>query len=274
MILRDKLRNKEFVKFFEILPKKDINPLISELSELKKQNLFDVISVVDSPRGIAHTSSLAVSYLLEREGIEALMHVSCANKNRIEINSQVLGALASGIRNILFVTGDHSFLGGNPEAKVVYDIDSVQGISSAREISDKLFIGGVANPLAEPIELQVMGAERKIYAGAEFIITQPVHEIAPLKDFVERAKKISIPFHLIAGIMPLKSVKRAEFINDKIPGLYVPEGVIERIRRSKDYEKESIEIAREIYREIKKIKEISGVNFMFTDAGTVREIIE
>lgn len=280
MTLRDKLMNKEFVKFFEILPKKDINQLIPELSELKKQNFFDAISVVDNPRGIVHMSSLTASYLLEREGIEALMHVSCANKNRIEINSQVLGAFASGIHNILFVTGDHAALGDNPEAKVVYDIDSVQAISSAKEISDKsdksgkLFIGGVANPLSEPVELQIMGVERKISAGAEFIITQPVYAISPLENFVERAKKISMPFHLIAGIMPLKSLKRADFINNKIPGLYVPEEVIERIRESRDPENESIEILKEIYRRIRKIKEISGVNFMFTDADTVREIIE
>jgi len=271
MNLKDKLNNGKFVNIFEILPKKDF---LSMVPEIKKNCFFDAVSISDNPRGIVYISSLAASFLLEKDGIETLMHVSCANKNRIEIKSQVLGALSSGIHNVFFVSGDHNILGNNPEARMVYDIDSTYAISYAREISSEIFIGGAANPLADPLELQVMVVERKISSGGDFIITQPVYEIDYLKNFIKSVKTIKKPFHIIAGLMPLSSEKKANFINTWIPGLYVPNNVINRIRNGSDQRKEGIEIAREIYHEIRKIKEISGVDFMSTDIDTVMKIVQ
>jgi 5,10-methylenetetrahydrofolate reductase len=207
-------------------------------------------------------SSLACSHLLQKEGFEAIMHISCTNKNRIEIQSQILGADALGIKNILLVTGDHVLSGENREAKPVYDIDSIQAIKLAKKLNENndLFIGAAANPLSG--ELQIKGLEKKAEAGAEFIMTQPVYDIEKFKGFIEKIKKFNINLYLIAGVMPLKSVKHAEFINDKIPGILVPDELIKRLENSKTPYNEGIIIANETIREIKKIKEISGINVM------------
>jgi 5,10-methylenetetrahydrofolate reductase len=260
--LKTKLINKEFVKIIEVLPPKDsdITPVVRALNGVKSR--FDFVSVVDNPRGIVHMSALACSYLIQKEGFETIMHVSCTNKNRIEIRSQILGAKALGINNILFVTGDHVLSGENHEAKPVYDVDSIHAVRMAKELNNNLFLGAVANHLSG--ELQITGLLKKSEAGAEFMITQPVYDIQAFKNFIGRVNNlnIKIPAYLIAGIMPLKSAKHAEFINNKIPGIRVPDSVIERLRKAKDPYREGVAFANETIREIKKIKEISGINVM------------
>jgi methylenetetrahydrofolate reductase (NADPH) len=218
-------------------------------------------------------SALACSYLIQKEGFETIMHVSCTNKNRIEIQSQILGAKALGINNILFVTGDHVLSGENREAKPVYDIDSIHAVRMAKELNNNLFIGAVANPLSG--ELQIKGLIKKSEAGAEFIVTQPVYDIQAFRNFIGRVNNlnIKIPVYWIAGIMPLKSAKHAEFINNKIPGILVPDTVIEMLKNSKDPYREGISIANETIREVKKIKEISGINVMgLFDLEMVKEL--
>ena len=270
---KTRLENKEFVKIIEVLPPKDsdISPVVRALNNVKSR--FHFVSVVDNPRGIVHMSALACSYLIQKEGFETIMHVSCTNKNRIEIRSQILGAKALEINNILFVTGDHVLSGENREAKPVYDVDSIHAIRMAEKLNENLFIGAVANPRSG--ELQIKGLLKKSEAGAEFIVTQPVYDIQVFRNFIGKVNNlnIKIPLYRIAGIMPLKSAKHAEFINNKIPGIRVPDTVIERLKNSKDPYREGISIVNETIREVKKIKEISGINVMgLFDLETAKEL--
>ena len=278
---KNKLKNKEFIRCIEVLPPKDSNitPIIEDLKKI--QNQFDVLSIVDNPRGIVHMSSLACSYLIQKMDFETIMHVSCTNKNRIEIQSQILGAVALEIKNLLFVTGDHVLSGENQDARPVYDIDSIQAIRIAKNLNNNLnnnlFIGAVANQLSG--ELQIKGIEKKVEAGAEFIMTQPVFDIKKFKEFIEKLKDKdkdkdkNISLYLIAGLMPLKSIKHAEFINNKIPGIQIPPEVIERLKNSKNPYQEGINIANETIEDVKEIKEISGINVMgMLDLKTINKL--
>jgi len=272
---KTKLKNNDFVKIIELIPPKDSNitPAINDLKAV--QDKFDIVSVVDNPRGIVHLSSLACSCLIRKEGFEAIMHISCTNKNRIEIQSQVLGAEALGIKNLLFVTGDHVLSGDNRKARPVYDIDSILAIKIAKKLNNNsgnnLFMGASVNHLSG--ELQFKSLEKKAEAGAQFIMTQPVYDIEKFKNFIEKIK-IDIKLYFIAGVMPLKSVKHAEFINNKIPGIMVPEKLIVRLKNSKNAHLEGINIANETILEIEKIKEISGINVMgMFDLKTINELI-
>ncbi len=259
---KTKLKNKEFIKCLEILPPKDpdMTPLMNDLKIHRSR--FDVVSIVDNPRGIVHISSLAAAHIIKEAGFDVIMHISCTNKNRIEIQSQILGAEALGIKNILFVTGDHVLSGENYAAKPVYDIDSIQAIKLAKNLSNNLFLGAAANQLSGELQLKMI--LKKLEAGAEFIMTQPVYDIKKFKNFVENLNKINseYPIHIIAGIMPLRSLKQAEFINNKIPGICIPEKLIGRLQNSKNPRDEGINIANETICEIKEIKGVSGINIM------------
>jgi len=228
-----------------------------EFIQKAKGNKVDAVNVPDNQRGIPHVSALAASKILLDNDIEPILHLSCANRNRIEIQSVILGAEVLGILNALIMTGDHPLVAENREAQAVFDIDSIEALKLAGSVS-KLHLGAVANQLAN-IELQAELISRKIEAGAEFIQTQPVFDIAKLEELIDRA---AVKTRWIAGVMPLRSVKNAEFVSRRIPGITIPREIMERLRKSKDPQKEGILIMREILDELKEFGGISGINLM------------
>jgi len=255
MSLKEKLGRGDFVITLEISPPGD--SAMDEFIQTARENEVDAINVPDNQRGIPRLSSLVASKILLDNKIEPIMHLSCANRNRIEMESLILGAEALKIPNLLIITGDHPLVAENRQAKSVFDIDSVDALRLAKEKSG-LYLGAVANQLAN-IELQAELVGRKVDAGAEFIQTQPVFEIERLEKLIDAA---AVKTRWIAGVMPVRSVEGAEFISKRIPGIQIPKEIIQKLKGSKNPDKEGIQIMRNILDELKGVGKISGVSLM------------
>ncbi|MBI5233164.1 MAG: methylenetetrahydrofolate reductase [Deltaproteobacteria bacterium] len=207
-------------------------------------------------------SSLACSALLIKEGIEPVFQMTCRDRNRLAIQSDLMGAWVLGIGNVLALTGDHVSFGDHREARPVFDLDSVQlvttisKLNSAKNLKDKelrggtdFYIGAVVAPEADPLEPEMIKFEKKVLAGARFFQTQAVFDMERFKRFFEEAEKSGA--RILAGVLLLKSAKMAYFLNANVPGVNVPKGFIEELLSSKDELETGIEIARRQLRELK-----------------------
>jgi len=237
----------------------------------------DAFNVTDNQTAVVRLSSLAGSVVLFSMGLEPVMQVACRDRNRIAIQSDVLGAASLGVRNILFITGDHQSFGNHPGAKGVYDLDSIQLIKVVKEMRDDgvfqsgdkimagkpdVFIGGVANPFVEPYEFRVDRLEMKIDAGVDFIQTQSVFNIDRFNVWMDevRDRGLDKRVHILAGVTPLKSLKMAERMKFHVPGVDVPDDIYLRMKKAEDPQEEGFMIALDLIDEIKKIKGVHGVH--------------
>jgi 5,10-methylenetetrahydrofolate reductase len=214
---------------------------------------------------------LAFSHLLKEMGHNPIMQVCTRDRNRLALQSDMLGASVLGIENICIMTGDHPRLGNHPDAKPVFDLDSVQLMKAIKEMekgvnmagkkldgAPEFFIGGVVNPFFEHFELELIKLRKKIAAGAEFFQTQPFFERESLERFVEQVKGINTKF--LIGISPLKSVKMIDFMNEKVLAKKIPEAIKKRIKSAENQTEEGIRIAAEFIREIRGL--IKGIHIM------------
>jgi len=236
-------------------------------------------------------SSLASCLLLKQMGIEPVMQVVTRDRNRIALQSDVLGAVAWGIGNILCLSGDHPKLGNHPQSKAVFDIDSVQLIQTLKKMRDEhkfingdeisgevpLFIGAAANPFADPFEARVPRLAKKIKAGADFIQTQAVFDVNRfarwMKIVTERG--LNKETHILAGIIPVKSAGMARYMRDNVSGVNIPEGIVARMEKAEDAEAEGVKIALELIAKVKKIPGVHGIHIMAVGwEKKVPEIIE
>ncbi|HTZ52790.1 MAG TPA: bifunctional homocysteine S-methyltransferase/methylenetetrahydrofolate reductase [Spirochaetia bacterium] len=269
-----KLAAGEFVTCVELVPPKgiDMSKLIDSACALKARGI-DAVNVPDSPRAQAKMAAVsAASVLQQRAGIEVIPHVTCKDKNLLALQAEVLGAHALGIRNILLVTGDPPSMGTYPDATAVFDVDAIGLCTMVSQLNRGVDLGknavgeptafcyGVAlNPSAVNLDRELERFRWKLDAGAEFAITQPVFDARPLLDFLQRAGSLRrVP--VIAGIWPLVSLRMAEFMKNEVPGVYVPDTVIERMSRCDTKESalaEGTTIARELLEELRGA--ISGV---------------
>jgi homocysteine S-methyltransferase len=236
-----------------------------ESVRLLKEAGVDAINVPDGPRAQSRMGALPVSTLIEKEvGIETVMHYCCRDRNLLAMSSDLLGAAALGLRNILIITGDPPKMGPYPEATAVFDIDSIGLVNMINHLNHGLDIGG--NPIGEPtsffvgvgvnpcavdLDYELHRFDWKVKAGAEFAITQPTFDVEQLKKFLKRVEHYHIP--IIAGIWPLVSYRNAEFLANEVPGVVVPHSILDRMRKIADKEaalREGISIAREIFHEV------------------------
>jgi len=233
----------------------------------------DAVNVTDSQSAVMRLGSMAVAHLLKQKGIEPVFQLTCRDRNRIALQSDLLSAAALGIENVLCITGDHMVLGDHPEAKKVFDLDSVQLLAAARGLKEGrdlaghevdpppgFCLGAVVNPGSDDLEMQLLKMRKKIDAGAEFFQTQAVFEPDAFSQFMEKATRLGVP--VMVGIVPLKSAAMAEYMNNNIAGVSVPQPIIDRLRdtRKEDRKKVSIEIAVDFAREVKGI--CQGVHLM------------
>ena len=224
----------------------------------------DAVNVTDNQSAVMRLGSLAVSSLIKQQGIDPVFQLTCRDRNRIALQSDLLSAAALGIENVLCVTGDHTVLGDHPEAKKVFDLDSVQllaaarGLTEGRDLADHeveappdLCLGAVVNPGSDDVEMQLLKMEKKVAAGAEFFQTQAVFESETFTDFMGRACRLGVP--IMAGIVPLKSAAMARYMNEHIAGIRVPDAIIARLERTPkdDRKKVSVEIAAELAHALK-----------------------
>ena len=265
--LGNKLTKKQFITLVELVSPKGVAPS-AQVEKARRLHHFgiDAINIPDGPRASARMSALALAVILQREvGIEAVLHIACRDRNVIGMQSDLLGAFALGLRNILAVTGDPPKLGNYPQATAVFDVDAIGLTNIINRLNHGLDLAG--NPIGEPTALTVgvgvnPGAinldeelrrlDWKIEAGAEYMITQPVFDVRILERFQTRTAGVGIP--LICGIWPLVSFRNAEFMNNEVPGASVPAEILERMRKTTTKEEgfqEGVRIARETYAHVR-----------------------
>lgn len=229
------------------------------------------LNVTDQQSSVMRLGSLAASRLLKERGIEPVYQLTCRDRNRIALQSDLLSAWVLGIENVLCLTGDYVSLGDHPEAKPVFDLDSVSLLVTAKRLQEgydlagselqgrpDFCLGAVVTPGANPLEPQLIKMEKKVEAGAQFFQTQAVYEPKKFEEFMNQVKDLGVP--VIAGIILLKSAGMARFMNRNVAGVYVPETLIEEMDKAEDRVKKSIEIAARLIQEIKDL--CQGVHIM------------
>ncbi len=244
------------------------------------KGMVDSVNITDNQTAMVRMSSWAASIIAIQEGLEPNYQMVCRDRNRLAMQSDLLGAYALGIRNILCLSGDHQKFGDHPDAMGVYDIDSMQLINMIKNMRDdnkflggaeieespKMFIGAAANPFAEPFDWRVYRLAKKINAGVDFIQTQCIYNMDKFREFVKRANDIGLleKVYFLAGVTPMKSVGMAKYMKNNVPGMDVPDELIERLRGAGKGKvaDEGIKIACEQIEEFKEMKGIAGVHLM------------
>ncbi len=256
-------------------------------------SVCDAINATDASGANVHMSSVGVCALLTRAGYEPVMQVSCRDRNRIAIQGDLLGAAAMGVRNVLCLTGDGVQAGDQPEAKPVFDLDSITLLRTARLLRDDgrflsgrplemrpaFFLGAAENPFAPPFEERAHRLAKKIEAGAEFIQTQFCFDVPRMEAFMRRARDLGLPERaaILVGVGPLRSAHAAEWMRSHIPGVAIPEAVIDRLRRAgaEREREEGKRICIEVIQQVRQIEGVRGVHVMaYRQEELVAEIIE
>lgn len=244
------------------------------------KGMVDSVNITDNQTAVVRMSSWAASLLAIQEGLEPNYQMVCRDRNRLAMQADILGAYAMGIRNMLCLSGDHQQFGDHPQCKGVFDIDSMQLIQAVKNMRDegifingqeideppRMFIGAAANPFAEPFEWRVYRLAKKIKAGADFIQTQCIYNMGRMREWVRRANDMGLTekAYVLAGITPMKSLGMARYMKSKVPGMDVPDEIINRLKgvEKKQQAKEGIEIACEQIQEFKEMKGIAGIHLM------------
>lgn len=257
------------------------------------RDYVDATNITDNQTAIVRLSSIAAGVHILDCGIEPIVQMTCRDRNRIAMQSDLMGAYSLGMRNVLCLSGDHQKFGNHPTSKNVYDIDSMQLIYYLRRMRDeklffsgeeikehepRFFIGAVANPFADPFEFRVDRLEKKVEAGAQFIQTQCIFDMERFERFMEmvRERGIDERVHILAGVTPMKSWRAAKYIQNNVSGMIVPDELVERLKNAEDPKREGVDICIEQIKYIKEnIKGVHGVHVMaIAWEEVVPEIVE
>jgi len=251
----------------------------------------DAVNVTDNQTAIVRTCSLAGCVLLKQQGVDPVMQMVTRDRNRIAIQSDILGAVALGIGNVLCLSGDHQKFGNHPSAKGVFDIDSIQLIQTLKDMRDEkkficgeelsgeapLFIGAVENPYADPFEFRVVRLAKKVRAGADFIQTQAVYDVAKFARWMEMVtdRGLDKQVHILAGVIPIRSAGMARYMRDYVSGVSVPDDIVTRMEDAKSAREEGVRIVSEIIEQLKEIPGVHGIHIMAVGwEEIVPEIVE
>lgn len=250
---------------------------VRELAQLLKGSV-DAANVTDNQTAVVRMSSIGAARLMLDEGLEPVMQMVTRDRNRIAIQSDILGAAAMGIKNVLCLTGDHQSLGNNPQAKSVWDIDSLQQLAMLKAMRDEgvdaggeelqgrpeIFLGAAANPFGDPTSFRVTRLAKKINAGADFIQTQVIFDVARYEVWMEEARDRGLldKVHVMGGIVPLKSAGAAKYMQKMVAGIYVPDEIVTRMKAAEKGKKEGRKIALELIEQLKTVKGNHGVHIM------------
>jgi methylenetetrahydrofolate reductase (NADPH) len=272
--LEQAFKSGKFVVTAEAGPLKGID--LKELQEVAAllKDKVTAVNVTDQQSSVMRLGSLAVSHLLQDWGVEPIYQVTCRDRNRIALQSDLLSAAALGIHNVMALTGDLPSSGDHPQAKPVYDLDSVSLLSVIKSLNDgkdmmgndlagrpDFYAGAVINPGADTeasYELQLIKMEKKIAAGAKFFQTQAVYDPALFEKFMKRIEQFKVP--VLVGVIPLKSAGMAKFMNKNVAGINVPQSMIDRISKAEDKTKTGIEMCADLIKQMKGL--CQGVHIM------------
>jgi methylenetetrahydrofolate reductase (NADPH) len=276
------LENGQFVVTAEIS-----SPQNTDFETIRKnanliKDYVDAFNVPDGQAAVVAMASWAVCLVGIEEGIDAIAHMTCRDRNRIALQMDILALSAYGVNNILCLSGDPIPFGNHPEAKPVFDLDSIQLIRLVKKLRDerkfdngeslvgtepKLFIGAAVNPFTQPLESAVVRLKDKVTAGADFVQTQPIYNIEEFKKWMEllRAEGLHEEVKILAGITPVTSLSAARYMKTKIPDVDIPEIVIERLKKARNKEEaaeDGLKIAVETIKQLKQIEGVAGVHIM------------
>jgi methylenetetrahydrofolate reductase (NADPH) len=251
----------------------------------------DAINATDGSGANCHMSSLAVCALLTRVGYAPVMQISCRDRNRIAIQGDILGGAAMGVCNLLCLTGDGVQAGDHPQALPVFDLDSLTLLNTARKLRDehqflsgrkisfapRVLLGAAENPFAQPTAFRALRLAKKVAAGAQFIQTQFCYDLPLLKTFMNAVEELGLldKVFILVGVGPLRSAKAAEWIRTHVPGVHIPDAVIDRLRSAEDQALEGRRLCIDLIQEIRTLKGIHGVHLMaYRQEESVAEIID
>lgn len=287
------LRSGRFAVTAELNPPDSADPEDVYRAALVLSSVCDGINAVDASGAHCHMSSVSICALLTRAGYDPVYQVSCRDRNRIAIQGDLLGAAAMGVGNVLCITGDDVTVGDQPEAKRVFDFDSIQLLNTARIMRDegvflsgrklttppRLFLGAAANPFVPPYDWRPMRLAKKVAAGADFIQTQYCFDVPRLRKFMQRVRDMGLheKVFILIGVGPLRSERAAEFMRTKVPGVFIPDHVVERLRKTPKQLKraEGKRICVEIIQQVREIEGVAGVHVMaYRQEELVAEIVD
>jgi methylenetetrahydrofolate reductase (NADPH) len=279
------MESGEFAVTAELGPPKSADVQVVEKKAGFLKGMVDAVNITDNQTAIVRMSSIAAGALAMKEGLEPVIQITCRDRNRIAIQSDVLGAFALGMRNILCLTGDHQTFGNHQTSKNVYDMDSIQLIQTLRSMRDdkkfvcgdeirnskkapivepKIYIGGAANPFGDPFEFRVIRLAKKANAGVDFIQTQCIYDMERFEKWMEQVRERGLhkKVKIMAGLTPLKSARMAMYMRDSVAGLTVPDWYIERLEKAEDKAAEGIRICVEQIERIRSIEGVAGIHLM------------
>jgi 5,10-methylenetetrahydrofolate reductase len=242
----------------------------------------DAFSVPDGQAAVVAMASWAVCLVGIQEGLDAIVHMTCRDQNRIALQMDILAVSAFGVNNILCLSGDPIYFGNHPKAKPVFDLDSIQFIKMVKQLRDekkfdngellvgtepRLFIGAATNPFGQPSEATVDHLQDKATAGADFVQTQPIYNIGGFKNWMQlvREKGLHKAVRIIAGITPITSLAAARYMKTKVPNMDIPDTIVERLKNVRNKEEaaeEGVKIAVETIKQLKQIEGVAGVHIM------------
>jgi methylenetetrahydrofolate reductase (NADPH) len=273
-------------------------PRGADAEEVRKKaahlkGVVDSVNVTDNQTAVVRMSSVAGCLILLQEGLEPNLQMVVRDRNRIAIQSDILGAYALGIRNMLCLSGDHQKFGDHPSAKNVFDLDSMQLIQTVKKMRDegkfindqeihhapKMFIGAAVNPFADPAEFRAVRMGKKVDSGVDFVQTQCIYNLDRFEKFMQQARDMGLTekVYILGGVTPMKSVGMANYMKNLVPGMDVPVELINRLKgvAKKDQASEGIKIAIETIQRLKEMKGIAGVHVMAIEwEERVPEIVE
>jgi methylenetetrahydrofolate reductase (NADPH) len=287
------LRSGRFAVTAELNPPDSADPNSVYDRALVLAEVCDAINATDASGANVHMSSVGVCALLTRAGYEPVMQVSCRDKNRIAIQGDLLGAAAMGVRNVLCLTGDGVQVGDQPEAKPVFDLDSISLLRTARmlrddgrflsgrklEVPPRFFLGAAANPFVPPYDYRPHRLAKKVAAGADFIQTQYCFDLPRFRQFMQAVRDLGLNerVFILAGIGPLRTAKAAEWMRSKVPGVVIPDEIVARLKGvpADQQREEGKKICVELIQALQEINGVCGVHVMaYRQEELVAEIIE
>ena len=292
-LLHATLRRGRFAVTAEIGPPRSatVEPIRRKARLLR--DWIDAANVTDCQSAVARLGSLAGSLAVMQEGVEPVMQLQCRDKNRIGLQSELLSAAALGVPNVLLLTGDHPRFGDHPEAKPVFDLDSIQLVWTARMLRDqkkllsgrdlrvppRYFIGCVENPFAPPLRFRAERLGKKVAAGARFVQTQFIFDVEIFARWMADVRALGLHEQcwVLAGVGPIKSLRALEHMQNEVPGMYVPDEVVRRLRGvpSDRVAREGLNLCAEIVQQVREIPGVAGVHLMaFSWEDAIPEILE
>ncbi len=274
------LEARHFAVTGELGPPPSADPeVIGSKAKFLKGNV-DAFNVTDGQTAVVRMASWAAALLGKEEGLEPIVQMTCRDRNRIALQMDVLGIAALGINNMLCLTGDHQKFGNHPTAKGVYDVDSIQLVKMVRDMRDEkkfqsgddmsvepcLFIGAAANPFADPFEFRVTRLAKKVAAGADFIQTQIIYNVDKFAEWMKdvREKGLHEKVKILAGVAPIKSMGAARYMKTRVPGMDVPDSVLERLQGvpKEQVSREGIKLCVDIIEQVRQIEGVAGIHLM------------